>query len=211
MIPFIEHVAAFTAAAAILTITPGLDVALVLRTAASEGPGRAMLAGLGIVAGLFGWGLIVAVGLGALLAASELAYNILRWAGAAYLLWLGAKLLLAPRDAVPLTGAATEAEGSGARWFVRGFLTNILNPKVGVFYVSFVPQFIPAGASVPAMTVLLTAIHAVLTTLWFAMLILATQPLGRLLRKGAVVAWLDRVTGGIFFAFAARLALSAQR
>jgi threonine/homoserine/homoserine lactone efflux protein len=78
MMPFIEHIGPFTAAAALMTVTPGLDMVLVLRTAASEGPRRAILAGLGIVAGLLGWGLIVAVGLGALLAASEIAYNVLR-------------------------------------------------------------------------------------------------------------------------------------
>ncbi|WP_210528596.1 LysE family translocator [Rubellimicrobium arenae] len=211
MIPLLEPIATFTVAATILTVTPGLDMALVLRTAASEGPARAMLAGIGVVAGLFGWGLIAAVGLGALLAASELAYHILRWVGAAYLSYLGVRLLLAPRHGVPLAEATPKAAGSGRRWLARGFLTNILNPKVGVFYVSFVPQFIPAGANVPGMTVLLTAIHAGLSVIWFALLILATRPIGRLLRQGAVVAWLDRVTGVIFIVFAARLALSAQR
>lgn len=211
MIPFVESVAAFTAAAAVLTVTPGLDMALVLRTAASEGPSRAMLAGLGIVAGLFAWGLTAAVGLGALLAASEFGYAVLRWVGATYLLWLGARLLMNPRRTASLDEAAPEADRSGGRWFLRGFLTNVLNPKVGVFYVSFLPQFIPAGADVSTVSVLLTAIHAGLTLLWFAVLIGATQPLSRLLRDGATTAWLDRVTGGIFVAFAARLALVADR
>jgi threonine/homoserine/homoserine lactone efflux protein len=207
----VEHVAAFTAAAAILTVTPGLDTVLVLRIVATEGLGRAMMAGLGVVAGLFSWGLIVALGLGALLAASDLAYNTLRWIGAAYLLYLGAKLLLAPRREVLLTGISSEVAGSGTQWLVRGLLTNILNPKVGVFYVSFLPQFIPAQLNVLAMTVLLTAVHATLTLAWFALLILSAQPLARTLRRGSVIAWLDRVTGGIFIAFAARLALEGQR
>jgi threonine/homoserine/homoserine lactone efflux protein len=131
--------------------------------------------------------------------------------GAAYLLYLGLKLLLSSRQEVGLDGAPVGTAQSGARWFMRGYLTNMLNPKVGVFYVSFVPQFIPAEANVTAMTVLLASIHAVLSLAWFTLLIGATQPLGRILRKGAVVAWLDRVTGGIFVAFAARLALSAHR
>lgn len=210
MIPFIEPVLAFTTAAALLTVTPGLDMALVLRTAASEGPVRAASAALGIVAGLFGWGLIVAVGLGALLAASELAYDVLRWVGAAYLLWLGTKLLLAPRRESSLAGAV-EATWSGAPWFLQGFLTNILNPKVGVFYVSFLPQFIPAESNVPAMTVLLTAIHAGLTIARFATLIGATRPLGHILPRGSVVTRLDRVTGGVSVAFAARLAFNVPR
>lgn len=208
-----DQIVAFALAAAILTVTPGLDTALVLRTAAAEGPGPAIRAGLGIVAGLFGWGLIVAGGLGALLAASEMAYAVLRWAGSAYLVYLGLGLLLRPRRSVLSDSpeSAAPSVGPGRRWLLRGFLTNILNPKVGVFYVSFLPQFIPTGSNVPALTVLLTAIHAALTLAWFAALVLATRPLGRLLRDGRVVAWLDRLTGGVFLAFGARLALSSHR
>jgi threonine/homoserine/homoserine lactone efflux protein len=195
---------AFTAAAALLTVTPGLDTALVLRTATVEGPRRALLAGLGICLGCLGWGALVALGLGALLAASQLAYAALRFAGAAYLLWLGLQLLARPRSAI---GAAADARAaSGAGWLTRGFLTNMLNPKVGVFYVSFLPQFIPAGAGVPATIFLLAAVHAGLGLLWFALLIAATRPLARALRRPALVRTLDRLTGGLFLLFAARLA-----
>src|SRR5215472_10505929 len=85
---------AFTLAAGVLTVTPGLDTALVLRTAVVEGPARAMVAGLGICCGLFGWGLLVSAGLGALLAVSALAFDVLRVAGALYLVYLGTRLLL---------------------------------------------------------------------------------------------------------------------
>ena len=200
---------AFTAAAALLTVTPGLDTALILRTAASEGPRRSLLAGLGICAGCMAWGVIVALGLGVLLTASELAYTLLKWAGAAYLVYLGVKLIASPRRSFDAPAAA-KAE-HGAAWLWRGFLTNILNPKVGVFYVSFLPQFIPVGTNVPAMTVLLTAIHGVLTLVWFATLIGATRPLARLMKRGGVVTWLDRVTGGVFLAFGARLAFAGHR
>lgn len=210
MLPGPEHLVAFTMAATLLTITPGLDTALVLRTAASEGPRRAMTAGLGIALGCFGWGLIAAVGLGALLAASQLAYNVLRWAGAAYLLYLGIGLLLSPRREFAVL-RPVQSSTSGGQWFARGFLTNILNPKVGVFYVSFLPQFIPAHANVAATTVVLTAIHALLGVAWFAALILATRPIARLLRNGPVVTWLDRITGGVFVAFGLRLAVSDPR
>ena len=148
----------------------------------------------------------MALGLGALLAASELAYRVLKWAGAAYLLWLGLQLILSKRtglasaDALPAGGVTT--------WLRRGLLTNLLNPKVGVFYVSFLPQFIPAGSSVPAMTVLLAAIHVALGLIWFAALILATAPLGQALKRPKVIRALDRVTGGVFILFAGKLALS---
>ena len=200
---------AFTVAAALLTVTPGLDSALVLRTAAAEGSRSALRAGIGICLGCFVWGLIVALGLGAVLAASEFAYTVLKWAGAAYLVWLGLQLVRAPRafDA-PAAGGPAAAT---TPWLRRGFLTNILNPKVGVFYVSFLPQFIPADVNVPALTVLMTTIHVWLTVLWFGLLIAAARPIAGLFRRPGVVTWLDRVTGGVFMAFGVRLVLEARR
>ncbi len=199
--------AAFTAAAALLTVTPGLDTALVLRTAAAGGPRRAAFAGLGIVAGCFGWAGIVALGLGALLAASQLAYTALRWIGAAYLIYMGYRLLRSPRrNFLAATDGAQQA-----RPFITGMLTNLLNPKVGVFYVSFLPQFVPSGVSVPLYIVLLGAIHALLGLVWFACLILATRPIAQALRKPAVVQTCDRLTGGLFIAFGAGLALGSRR
>ena len=210
MFPGPEFLIAFTMAAALLTITPGLDTALVLRTAASESPGHALLAGIGIAMGCLGWGMIVAVGLGALLAASELAYTALRWVGAGYLFYLGWKLLRSPRRSLDLA-RLPGTRANGLQWLGRGFLTNMLNPKVGVFYVSFLPQFIPQGADVMASTVLLAAIHATLGILWFIVLIAATRPLAGLLQRGSVLVWLDRLTGGIFVAFGVRLLASSSR
>ncbi|VTN09094.1 Homoserine/homoserine lactone efflux protein [Raoultella terrigena] len=89
------------------------------------------------------WGALVALGLGALLAASELAYSLLKWCGAAWLCWLGLQLILRPRRAFDAGTAAP----AGGNWFLRGMLGNVLNPKMGVFYVSFLPQFIPSGHS----------------------------------------------------------------
>ena len=202
--------AAFLIAAALLAITPGVDTALVLRTAVGEGTRRALLAGAGIALGCLCWGLIVAAGLGALLAASELAYTALRWAGAAYLFYLGLRLIASPRHALDAQPRATPPAGraSGAAWLARGWLTNLLNPKVGVFYVSFLPQFIPHGASVPGWTVALAAIHAGVGFVWLAALVAATRPLAGLLGRPGVVVWLDRLTGGLFVAFGVRLALA---
>src|SRR5687767_1909404 len=135
MSPLEQSLIAFTVAAALLTVTPGLDTALVLRTAAAEGPRRATLATLGIATGCLIWGALVALGLGALLAASQLAFTVLKWVGAAYLVWLGIGMILKPRQTFD-AGQAQPSAGS----FRRGLLTNLLNPKVGVFYVSFLPQ-----------------------------------------------------------------------
>lgn len=207
MLPF-ESLAAFTIAAALLTVTPGLDTALVLRTGIVEGRGKAMLAALGIGLGCLVWGLIAAAGLGALLAASQLAYDVLRWVGAAYLLWLGLGMLLRPRGGLELNEAQTVT--AGRAWLLRGLLTNLLNPKVGVFYVSFLPQFIPAGSNVFLGSILLTLIHVALGLAWFALLLLAGAPLTERLRNPRVAAWLDRVTGGVLIAFGLKLALERR-
>ncbi|HEX8623278.1 MAG TPA: LysE family translocator [Allosphingosinicella sp.] len=206
MSPLEQSLIAFTLAAALLTVTPGLDTALVLRTAAAEGARRAFAAALGICLGCLAWGALAAVGLGMLLEASELAYRILKWAGAAYLLYLGARMILVARDGSGPEGATPRR----ASWFLRGLLTNLLNPKVGAFYVSFLPQFVPAKANVPATTLLLAAIHAGLGLLWFLLLIGATRPLARVLRNPRLVRGLDRLTGGVLVFFGLKLAFSRQ-
>jgi threonine/homoserine/homoserine lactone efflux protein len=199
---------AYIAAASLLTVTPGLDTALVLRTAVTRGARESALTGLGIAAGCFAWAALVAFGLGAVLAASALAYTALRWIGAAYLLWLGCKMLRSPRHTF-VTGSAL---GAGRRKaFPTGLLTNLLNPKVGVFYVSFLPQFVPAGVRVAPYMLLLGAIHAFLGLTWFACLIAATRPIARFLAKPSVVQLCDRLTGGMFVAFGVGLALDSRR
>ncbi len=210
-----QDLAAFVVAAGLLTITPGLDTAMVLRTAAVEGPRRAALAALGIGMGCLAWGVAVALGLGVLLTASKTAYTVIKWAGAAYLVWMGAGLILKPRKAFDLTAPPKTLEvRAGApqshNWFARGLITNVLNPKVGVFYVSFLPQFVPAGVSAAPFIVLLAVIHVALGLIWFAGLISATTPLKAWLSRAAVVGWLDRVTGGVFLAFGLKLAFERR-
>jgi threonine/homoserine/homoserine lactone efflux protein len=208
---------AFTLAAGLLTITPGLDTAPVLRTAAVEGPRRAILAGIGICCGCLTWGLAASVGLGTLLAASQVAYRALRIAGACYLIFLGAKMLLRKHrsafaiDDASSTVFASPVSASAPRWFVRGLLTNLLNPKVGVFYVTFLPQFIPAGVSVTPFSMLLAAIHATEGILWFCLLTLATRPLSRWLRRPLVAQTLDRAMGTAFVGFGLGLVLDSRR
>jgi threonine/homoserine/homoserine lactone efflux protein len=171
------------------------------------------VAGLGICCGLLGWGLLVSAGLGALLAVSELAFDALRIAGALYLLYLGTRLLLrlrapaAPMAIEPDAGAGTRRDVERRRWFVRGLLTNLLNPKVGAFYVTFLPQFIPAGVNVVWLSLALALIHAVEGVLWFALLTRASLAARRWLVRPMVQRTLDGVTGGLFLLFGVRLAV----
>lgn len=202
-----DNLIAFTLAATLLTVTPGLDTALILRTATVEGLRQGFRAALGINAGCLLWGAAVAFGLGALLAVSELAYSILKYCGAAYLAWLGVNMLVRPRQSL----APDAPQGrTAANGFLKGMMGNLLNPKVGIFYVSFLPQFIPQGQPLVAWTFALVGIHVALGLLWAVALIGATQSLARVLRREKVIGWLDRATGLVFVLFAVRLALSRR-
>jgi threonine/homoserine/homoserine lactone efflux protein len=207
---------------ALLTLTPGLDTALILRTAVLGRRRRAWGVVLGIQTGTLVWGVLASVGATAVLTASHLAYETLRWAGAGYLLWTGARML---RDSWRRdTGAATDgrpadvhggdgrgkdgpADGNGlvAGWR-RGALTNLLNPKVGVFYVALLPQFIPPGAPHLAFGVLLTCEHLALGLVWSTVLVGFARVVRHRLTGPTARRVLDRITGGVIAAFGLRLA-----
>lgn len=202
-----DNLLAFTFAATLLTLTPGLDTALILRTATVEGKQQALRAALGINAGCLLWGAAVAFGLGALIAVSELAFSLLKYCGAAYLAWLGLNMLLRPRGALSAVETAGKPQ---ANWFLKGMTGNVLNPKIGIFYVSFLPQFIPQGQPLVAWTFALVSIHVLLGLIWSMVLIGATRPLAGVLRREKVIKWMERTTGMIFVLFAARLAFSKR-
>ena len=205
----LPHVLAFTAAAAVLVATPGLDTAVVLRQAVVGGPKSAVLAAGGVVMGLLVWGLAAAAGLTAVLLASRLAYTALKWAGAAYLMIVGVRMLL-DRDThrSPATSDLPAKGGDGVASFRRGLLTNLLNPKVGLFYVTFLPQFIPSATSVGAFALMLAGIHLLLTTLWFSVIVALSVPARRLLTKPTFTRTLNRAAGCIFIGFGLKLATS---
>lgn len=202
-----DSLLAFSLAALLLTLTPGLDTALILRTACAEGGKKAFQAALGIDTGCLIWGALVALGLGALMAVSELAYTLLKICGATYLCWLGLQLLMRPRSSFSNSDGNISSNGN---WFVKGMLGNVLNPKMGIFYVSFLPQFIPAGHSPLIWTFILVSIHVAIGTMWSVTLILSTHWASAILKRSTVVKVMDRATGGLFLCFAAKLALSSR-
>jgi threonine/homoserine/homoserine lactone efflux protein len=207
----IQSLLLFSLAAGLLTITPGLDTTLVLRTSASEGPRPATFAAVGIGLGCLAWGVAAASGLTALLSAAPIAFEVLKWVGTAYLVWLGLKMIFSRSQGLDLAeagGAPQVTQGLG--WMRRGLLTNLLNPKVGVFYVTFLPQFVPTGVPAGPWMLLLAALHVVFGLIWFAVLIAATLPLSRVLRRPAVVRWIDRIAGVVLIGFGAKLALSRR-
>ncbi|MFF4622345.1 LysE family translocator [Nonomuraea jabiensis] len=194
----------FALVVALLTLTPGLDTALILRTSLLAGRRAAWGVTLGIQLGTLTWGVLAAAGLSALLAASRLGYEALRWAGVAYLVWMGLRMLLAkaapheePEQAVRF--------GAGFR---RGLVTNLLNPKVGAFYVAMLPHFIPDGAPHAAMGLLLAGVHVAEGLLWSAALVGFASLVSGFLRTPAVRRFLDRLTGVVIVGFGIRLALT---
>jgi len=199
---------AFSLASCLLTITPGLDTMLVLRTAAVSGSRGAIAAAFGICIGLLTWGLAASLGIGIVLSASRVAYNLLRIAGACYLVFLGCRSFVRSGSPLPLNASPAEAQlrATEARLsFTRGLLTNLLNPKVGMFYVSFLPMFIPKGVNVVAFSMILAGIHAFEGIVWFAALISAVKPLSNWLRKIQVQKTINRVAGVVFVGFGLRL------
>lgn len=196
---------AFAAIAALLTITPGVDTMLVVRTTVAGGRRTGLLSSSGVVTGLLCWALMSAIGLTAMLAASRLAFDAVRLAGACYLLWLGLRALWTARRPVP--GERPSAPASGRSAFRAGLTTNLLNPKVGVFYMSLLPQFVPDGASVFWTSMLFAAIHAAEGLLWLAFIVAAAGAARRALTRPAVKRRLQQVTGLAFIGFGVRLAV----
>ncbi|WP_167538762.1 LysE family translocator [Microbispora catharanthi] len=204
-------IASFAVIVALLTLTPGLDTALILRTSLLAGRRPAWAVVLGIQVGTLLWGLLTAAGLSALLTASHVAYEVLRWAGVAYLVWMGGRMLWQSRTSrtsrMEDVAPPGPPEAGWGRAFRRGLLTNLLNPKVGAFYVAVLPQFMPQGVPHAVMGVLLAGVHVCEALVWSAVLIGFTGILRGWLRRPAVKRGLDRLTGLIVIGFGLRLAI----
>jgi threonine/homoserine/homoserine lactone efflux protein len=197
----------FAAVAALVTITPGLDTMLVLRTALASGRRVGFLAGVGIGSGCLAWAVAGAVGLTAVLAASRFAFDALRIAGACYLLWLGGQALWqARRRTADAASDQPDTRISGRTALRTGFVTNLLNPKIGVFYMSLLPQFVPHGASVLWTSLLFAVIHDAEGLLWFALIVFAASAARRTLTRPEVRRRLQQLTGIAFIGFGLRLA-----
>jgi threonine/homoserine/homoserine lactone efflux protein len=201
---------AFTGAAALIVLLPGPDTLVVIRSILRGGRRQGVLTALGNLVGLTIWVTCAVLGIAAVLKASEIGYDTLRVVGACYLIFLGVQAWRS-RGAIEddrdlESGEAAGRSGMLGTGFRAGILTNLLNPKVGVFFVTFLPGFVPDGSSVALTTATFGAIFVALTALyWVALLGLA----------GRVRTWmstptirrrLDVATAGILVAFGVRLA-----
>ena len=194
---------AFIPVALLLTLIPGADTALVTRNALALGPRGARWTIIGIMTGCLIHATASALGLSAILATSARAYETVKLVGAGYLVWIGVQSI---RHARNDEGATPNMAPRGGHPFMQGFLTNILNPKVALFYLTFLPQFIPAGAPVLRTSLLLAMIHNALGFAWLSLYARFVDRLRGALTRPVVKAWLERVTGGALVALGARLA-----
>lgn len=186
----LASIASFTICAVLLTITPGADTLLVLTQGLRCGRRTALACALGVNAGLVCWASLTVAGLAALLDTVPWAYRCIRIAGAVYLICLGSAGFVRGRatsGAVPLStnGSAAEsaAEAAPMAAFRRGLITNLLNPKVGIFYISLLPQFAPADHRGPALLSTLAAIHLLLSLVWLGALGCASARVARSLSR----------------------------
>lgn len=218
-----QQVLMFMLAGVLLNLTPGPDVLYIVNQSLRGGVQRGLLAAWGITAGCFVHVAAAALGLGAVLATSADAFNLIKWIGAAYLLWMGGRLLWrtcqaagddVAAQAVAVAGQTSDApsqEASGL-WavFFGAFATNALNPKVALFFLAFVPQFIPVQAPDPAWSFVLLGclfnLNSCLVCMGWAVAAAWLARRGQWLQRG--MRHLDRLTGLLFLGFGLKLAFA---
>ena len=196
-------IVSFAFASLILIALPGPDYALITRNALVGGRGAGIRTALGGAAGLTVHATAAALGLSALLAASPAAYTTLKFVGVAYLVYLGLKVLLTARS-----DDVGNPERTGHS-FAQGFLSSALNVKVGIFFLTFLPQFLPTTGSTLSAALGLSGIFAAIYIAWFSGLVVLVGLVSDALRRPRVNAWIERVTGSVLVAFGIRLAMVA--
>ena len=213
--PDFHQLLIFLAAGLLLNLTPGPDVMFIVAHAVRSGVRAGVVAALGITAGCCVHVAAAALGVSALLMASGTAFTLLKWLGALYLIWVGAQMLRAawrPAPALALENAAgqTRSQPGLATVFRRGFLTNVLNPKVALFFLAFVPQFIAPGTAHAGWVFLALGLIFTFNSLlvcigWAGVASWAARRGGALQRA---LRWLDGAAGALFVVFGVRLALA---
>ena len=198
------HVLPFLAIAVFVVVTPGVDTALVTKNALLHGRRAAIMTALGVNAGIALWTTASALGLGALLHRSEALFTAVKLAGAGYLVVLGVHALwVSWRRGLPVAPVASQSRRSP---FVQGILSNLLNPKIAVFFTSFLPQFVSPGGPVLGQLLLLGVLFNLLGLAWLLGCAVFTSRVGDALRRPRVKAALERVTGCVLVALGLRLA-----
>ena len=199
----------FLVASAVVIVTPGQDMILVMSRSVTHGTRAGLATAAGVSVGLMGHTLLATLGLGALLRTSDWLFTAIKLAGAAYLLYLGAQLLLTRSAQLAATATAPQSQ---ARLFFTGALSNISNPKIAVFYFAFLPQFIPQGSAYPTASIfVLGLVFAALTFLIKGPVAIFAGSLSAWFRsRPTALVWLYRCSGLVMVGLAIRLALSRR-
>ena len=193
----------FLGVIALLTITPGADMAMVARSVFMGGRPAAFATTLGIAAGCMIWAIASALGVAAVLAASETAYDTLRLVGAAYLIWLGIQSLIAVRQGYREEVQRPRASGSPFR---QGLLTNLFNPKIALFYTTFLPQFIRPGDPVLLLSIAMASVHILLGIVWLSAYAWLLDRAIETFKSSRLRRTLDALTGAVLVALGIRVA-----
>jgi RhtB (resistance to homoserine/threonine) family protein len=198
----------FLGIVALLTISPGADMAMVARGVLAGGRREAFATTLGISAGCLVWALASALGVAAILAASQNAYDALRLVGAAYLVWLGVQSLLAARrgEYRALSAGPDGSPRPRASAFRQGLLTNLFNPKIAVFYSTFLPQFIEPGDPALLISTVLAGVHIAMGIAWLTLYAWLLDRTVKAFKGSRARRALDALTGGVLVALGLRLA-----
>jgi RhtB (resistance to homoserine/threonine) family protein len=196
----------FTLAATLIVLLPGPDTLVVVRNLIRGGRRAATLTVLGVLSGLTIWVVTAALGLAALLRASRDGYTALRLVGAVYLIWLGVNSFRARAAAHADEIAATSPRKLLGVGYRAGLATDLLNPKVGVFFVTFLPGFVPHGHPVGSTSLMFGAIFVIETAAYFALLLMLASRITRWMSQPAIRRRLDRATGLVLIGFGVRLA-----
>ena len=204
-----SHILAFAGVAALLTITPGADMAMVTRTAILDGRRAATITSAGICSGLLVWAGFSALGLAAILEASAGAFTAVRIAGGAFLIVLGLRTLWLVRRHRDAGDSASRPERAGGSHFARGLLNNLLNPKVGLFYTVLLPQFVSTQDNVFVASLLLASIHVAMGMVWLSAYAAAVTGAGATLRRASVRRRIEGVTGLVMVGLGLRVAIES--
>jgi len=192
---------------ALLTISPGADMALVAKITIERGRRAAFVASIGICTGLFVHATASALGLSVVLATSAEAFTVVKLAGALYLAYLGARAL---RDSFAAPRPAEAQPRRAGASYLQGLLSNVLNPKVAVFYLTFLPQFIDPSGNVLAQSLAFAVAHAIMGIAWLAAYAYVLARMSAFFARSGVRRWLERVTGAVLVGLGVRLAFERR-
>lgn len=204
---------AFLVAITILTLTPGLDTALVIRNSSRSGGLDGCVTSLGICSGLFVHAMFSALGISAILLQSAELFQVVKWVGAAYLIWLGLSSLRAifQGDNTIALREENQSRFNCRRSLREGFLSNVLNPKTAIFYLAFLPQFIDLNYSPVLQSFTMAGIHFMIAMLWQCGLAYAVNSAKKLFKSSAMMGWMEGLTATVLILLGVKLLLSNNK